>query len=394
MSVAHSKEPASIQSSRTKPVRVGFLMHAMKVAGAEVLVERLIADLTETIEPTIFCLDEIGAIGERLQSQGVSVHLLNRRPGIDWQLPSRLAAKVASERIEVLHAHQYTPFFYAAMARLKNGLSSKIVFTEHGRHYPDVVSFRRRATNRWLLQRAADEVNACCEFSAHALRLQDGFSNVSVVRNGVDPDRFFPVESESEKQSLRNELRIDNDKFTVICVARFHPIKDHVTLIRAWKLVCDQTADGQLLLVGDGSERDSLEQLVDSLGLQDHVRFLGVRNDIRELYCAADVFAMASLCEASSLTLLEAMACGCPPIVTDVGGNPEHVTDGQDGMLVPRQDAQSMAEAMLKLQGISIRNQLGRAARERVCREFSITDTVNAYRNIYERLSPAALKTS
>jgi len=359
----------------------------MKVAGAEVLVERLIGDLSESIKPTIFCLDEIGEIGKRLQSQGVSVHDLNRTPGIDWQLPSRLAAKVAVEHIDVLHAHQYTPFFYAAMARLKNGLKSKIVFTEHGRHYPDVVSFKRRATNRWLLQRFADEVNACCEFSAQALRVQDGFSNVDVVRNGVDTDRFFPVESESEKQSLRKVLRIEDGKFTVVCVARFHPVKDHVTLIRAWKRVCEQTSDVELLLVGDGAEREPLELLVDSLGLQERVRFLGVRSDIRELYCAADVFAMSSLCEASSLTLLEAMACGCPPIVTDVGGNPEHITDRKDGMLVPRQDDEALAAAILRLRDNALRTQIGKAARERVCREFCISKTVGAYRNIYERLS-------
>src|SRR4051794_2869942 len=95
------------------PIRVGFVVHVMQVAGAEVLVSETILRLGERIRPTIFCLDAVGPLGDRLRSEGFEVVSLGRRPGRDWRVAWRMARHVASRGIEVLHAHQYTPFFYA-----------------------------------------------------------------------------------------------------------------------------------------------------------------------------------------------------------------------------------------------------------------------------------------
>ena len=102
-----------------QPVRVGFCLHAMQVAGAEVLVSQIIDSLSERIQPHVFCLDNIGQLGIELQSSGVPVTVLGRKPGIDLFLPKRFAYELNANRIQVVHAHQYTPFFYSAMARLR-----------------------------------------------------------------------------------------------------------------------------------------------------------------------------------------------------------------------------------------------------------------------------------
>ena len=150
-------------------------MHKMQVAGAEVLVKQIIERLTGVIDATVFCLDGIGELGHQLIDAGTPVIDLGRKPGLDWSVAGRLATEIKTRDIEVLHAHQYTPFFYSALARLRYRVSAKIIFTEHGRHYPDIVSWKRRMTNRLCFQRYSDVTTACCDFSTVALQNVEGF---------------------------------------------------------------------------------------------------------------------------------------------------------------------------------------------------------------------------
>ena len=120
-------------------------------------------------------------------------------------------------------------------------------------------------------------------------------------------------------------------------------------LLRAFAVVCE-TIDGvDLVLAGDGQLRSDLERLAIELGIASRVQFLGVRRDVPDLLRAADVFALTSVSEGASITVLEAMASGVACVLTGVGGNPELVRDGLDGLLVPRGDHQSAAAALLKL---------------------------------------------
>src|SRR6187399_1394892 len=135
------------------PIRVGFVMHVMQVAGAEVLVAETIRRLGPRIDPVIFCLDNVGALGERLTGEGVPVLAYHRRAGLDLGLSRRIAGDIRARQTQVLHAHQYTPFFYGAIAARLSRPRPRVIFTEHGRHYPDVVSGKRRLANRWLFDR-------------------------------------------------------------------------------------------------------------------------------------------------------------------------------------------------------------------------------------------------
>ena len=120
------------KSDQRSRINVGFVMHTMQVAGAEVLVTQMIQQLAEQINPTIFCLDAIGKLGEQMQDKGVPVVILDRKPGLDLKVAKKLSIAAKQREIQVLHAHQYTPFFYSALSRLLYGNRSKILFTEHG----------------------------------------------------------------------------------------------------------------------------------------------------------------------------------------------------------------------------------------------------------------------
>jgi glycosyltransferase involved in cell wall biosynthesis len=383
-------------TDKGEPLRVAFVVHVMQVAGAEVLVSEIIHRLGDRLRPAIFCLDAIGALGERLIAEGVEVISFDRKPGIDLRVASRIGHAMRERKIEVVHAHQYTPFFYAALGRLNGWRPAKIILTEHGRHYPDVVGWKRRLTNRWLLNRQADAINAVCGFSAKALAEKDGFdgSRIEVIENGIDLARYASASalaSLPDRSAARAELGLRADLRYVIAVARFHPVKDHATLISAFDRVARARADAHLLLVGDGTLRGALEAQVASLGLTSRVTFMGVRRDVPALLRAADVFTLTSVSEAASITLLEAMASALPVVVTAVGGNPEIVRDGVDGLLAPRGDAAGLGTALLRLlNDPALAARMGESGAARVREHYQLDRTVRRYYELYERLARAA----
>lgn len=370
------------------PLRVGFVLHVMQVAGAEMLVAEAVRRLAGRITPTIFCLDSVGALGERLRGEGVEVVCLGRRPGRDWRAAWRLARELRARAVEVIHAHQYTPFFYAALAkRLSFPRAPRLIFTEHGRHYPDIVSRLRRTANRVLLHHSADAMNACCAFSADSLHRIDGFParRVEVIENGIDLSRYYPA---ANRNALRRGLGLDPGRRYLACVARFHPVKDHATLLQAFARVAPARKDVDLLLAGDGPLRGELESLVERLGITGRVRFLGVRSDVPELLRAVDGFTLTSVSEAASLTLLEAMASRLPVVVTAVGGNPEIVRDGVEGLLVPRGDVAATAGAFLRLlDDPGAAATMGEAGRARVEERYQLSRTIDAYEQLYQRMA-------
>jgi L-malate glycosyltransferase len=379
---------AERQSVKLNKIRVGFVMHVMQVAGAEVLVTQMIERLSAEIDATVFCLDALGELGQRLQNNGVPVVVLNRKPGFDRGLIRKLAKEVRDREIQVLHAHQYTPFFYAALARAFGGCKTKIVFTEHGRHYPDIVSWKRRLVNKFFLQRYADVSTACCDFSARAVEANEGFNQVVTLRNGVDINLLPPRGSQESQSALRQRLGLNPNIKYVACVARFHPVKDHATLLRAWKHVVDQLPNVKLLLVGDGPDKQACQEKCREWGITDRVEFWGIRHDIADILRAVDVFALTSVSEAASLTLLEAMASECPCVVTDVGGNGEHLKAEVHGFLAPRGDDVAIAKHLCKLlQDEHLSTTMGAAARQQVVEHFTMTKTVEAYKAHFQQLT-------
>jgi glycosyltransferase involved in cell wall biosynthesis len=374
-------------SDRHGPVRVGFVVHVMQMAGAERLVVETIRRLGDRIRPTVFCLDAIGLLGTELQRDNVDVVVLGRRPGLDLPVARRLSTEIARRGIAVVHAHQYTPFFYAALAKLLRLGRVRLILTEHGRHFPDIVSGKRRLVNSLLLSRLADRVNAVCAFSADALATNDGFARdrIEVIPNGMEVGEYEHLERASD---------LGVDRRYVTCIARFHPVKDHATLLRGFASVAAAFPDVDLVLAGDGPLRQDLDTLAQTLGISGRVRFLGVRRDVPSILKATTVFCLTSVSEAASLTVLEAMAAGVPVVLTKVGGNPELVQDGVHGLLVPRADAAAVGAALTTLLNDSrYAARLASAAAQRVRREFLLETTVARYHALYEALAEAQTST-
>lgn len=363
----------------------------MQVAGAEVLVTKIIESLRDVIDPTIFCLDSVGKLGEELIAQGIPLVNFERKPGLDLSVVKRMAQEFRSRRIELVHAHQYTPFFYTALARLRGASKTKILMTEHGRHYPDVVSAKRRWINRLVLSRLANQSTACCAFSARALEQNDGFRNVEVLYNGIDASDHPARKSDAEREALRTRLGLHPERIYITCIARFHPVKDHETLVRGFGILHSRLPETRLVLVGTGEREVALRGLAEQLGLGSAVEFWGVRRDISDVLQACDIFSLTSLSEAASLTLLEAMANECPVAITEVGGNPEHIVHGVHGLLSKRGDPKGLAENLLELARDPIgARRMAQAARQRVTSQFQLSSAIERYGELFRQIVGAS----
>jgi glycosyltransferase involved in cell wall biosynthesis len=206
-----------------------------------------------------------------------------------------------------------------------------------------------------------------------------------VIPNGIELAAYGqPL----DRTAYRATLGVGPTDTLLACVARFHPVKDHAMLIRAFARIAPQFPQAKLLLAGEGPLRESLEQQVAQAGIAEQVRFLGVRRDVPQLLAAVDAFALTSVSEAASLTVLEAMASRLPVVVTAVGGNPEMVRDGIDGDLVPRGDDAACAEALARLLADpALGRKRGEAGRERVEERYRLADTIERYHQLYRRLA-------
>jgi glycosyltransferase involved in cell wall biosynthesis len=365
------------------PVKVCQVLHSLHVGGAEVLAARLAHRLAGQFRFTFACLDGLGTLGEALREEGFPVHVLGRRPGVDWSCAARLGAFLRRERVDLVHAHQYTPFLYALLGRWLYR-RPPVLFMEHGRHQPDYPRRKRIWANRLLLEKR-DRVVGVGETVRRALIENEGLpaGRVSVIYNGV---HLAPLLNGAHNRGeVRRELGLGADDLVMFQVARLDPIKDHATAVRTLARVLPHRPDASLVVVGEGPERPSIERTVRELGVGNRVRMLGLRTDVPRLLAGADLFLLTSVSEGIPLTLIEAMARELPVVCTDVGGIPEVVVHGTTGLLASAGDDAALAGHVLRLANESaLRAELGRRGRERACSLFAESVMVERYRRLYQ----------
>jgi len=273
---------------------------------------------------------------------------------------------------DIVHVHNPTSLHYAVLSKFVS--RAAIVVTLHS----DRNTHARLGTKfEWRLANAVVAVSAA---AADTHQLQDSRIPFSVIHNGIAlPD------ARGSRAAVRAELGW-TDNLIGIIVARIDGRKGHRILLDALEQLQHSQPHVRLLVVGDGKERASLEQLADEKGLRPKVvRFLGNRSDVDALLDASDFFVLPSDREGLPLSVLEAMAHGLAVIASGVGGIPEVVGHMKEGLLVPPGDPHALAAAIEQLASNEpLRENLGAAAKERARAQFSLAATVQNYQRIYE----------
>jgi glycosyltransferase involved in cell wall biosynthesis len=271
----------------------------------------------------------------------------------------------------VLHTHN-------AYSHLYGSVAARLVRTRHVIHTRHGLALTEGAFERSLFRLScllSDAVVSVSDELCSLSRAQGCPASKSHrIWNGIDTALFQPVEKWAQS--------------TLITVGRLEAVKDMPTLLCAFASARENLPALQLLIVGDGRARHSLEEMSRSFGLETSVHFLGERKDVSKLLRQATVFVSSSLSEGVALALLEAMATGLPVVVTGVGGNIEVVQDGVTGVLVPPRDPARLAEAISDLASNPVRvAAMGRAARSRVEDVFDVRRMVRDYERLYSTLA-------
>jgi len=289
---------------------------------------------------------------------------------------------VRANEIQLLHTHEfYMNLVGAIIARV-----SRIphVATLHGKKY-HTEKRRRRAFYRFAAKRTSRLVAVSQDLQkflcAHFNVSQD---KVAMIYNGIDLSPFADVQRNPQ---LLESLGISVDAFIVGTVGNLYALKGHTYLIRAAHGVMQKRPNTHLLILGRGELKNPLEQEAKALGIADRVHLLGYRDDTPRWLGVMNVFVLSSLSEGLPLSLLEAMASSLPTIVTQIGGMPEVVREGETGVVVPPGDCEALTKSILFFHdNPNIAKQYGRAGRIVVFEDFSVDRMVHQYRSLYREV--------
>ena len=351
----------------------------MDFGGTEQVIRQLVQHATrDRFAHAILCIDGwIGGIGEQLRVDDVSIFCHERRRGFDWQLVKHIRKLVREHEFDIVHCHQYTPYVYGALGAIRT--KAQVVFTEHGRFYPDRSSWKRRFANQALLL-ITRRIVAISNATRRALSQYEWIPRrrVQVIYNGIaDPSR-----NKCHAAQLKRQLGIPLDHLVVGTVSRLDPIKNHAMILATIASLIEKPI--ALVVVGDGPLRDELAARCNALGISERVFFVGSQSEPIPYICLMDIFLLPSFSEGTSMTLLEAMSCSKPCVVSDVGGNPEVVLNNATGLVVESGNTAQLREAILSLMHDGkTRLMYGQNGRRRFEELFEVGQMVTAYEQLY-----------
>jgi glycosyltransferase involved in cell wall biosynthesis len=362
--------------------KILHVTYDMRIGGTEMVIKNIIEGADKAkFEMSIFCIEQpIGPWGQELQANGTAIHSKNRKEGFDFSMIANIRKVLTGEKIDVIHCHQYTAWVYGVIAAI--GLNTKVIFTEHGRFYPDSSSWKRRIVNP-ILSFVTDSITAISKATKQALVDYEFLSanKIDVIYNGI---KALTVTSEEERQALRNELLISEDDIVLGTVARLDPIKNHPMMLDAFNSVLKNHPNAKLIIVGDGELNSALKEQCNELDISDQVIFTGYITNPSNYIQIFDIFLLSSLSEGTSMTLLEAMSVGKPCVVTDAGGNPEIIVDGSNGLVTENGNADAFSLALQHMLNNSEQTErMGKEGFSRYKKQFSDIKMNVQYARIY-----------
>jgi glycosyltransferase involved in cell wall biosynthesis len=377
-------------------IKVTHIISNLDGGGAETMLYRLLCGMdTARFKNEVISLTDLGTLTAKIRLAGVTVRALGMKRGMPNPLPvARLHQWIRTSKPQIVQTWMYH-------ANLLGGLAARLageIPVVWGIHQANLDPELNKLLTIWTAKgcgRMSRWLPSYILFVSHAsllLHTQLGYAarRMEVIPNGFDLHEFSP--DSAARLSLRMELEIAEDAVVIGMAAHFRPEKDHRNFVQAAARVHAMIPDVHFVLCGLGVTRDNqqLVKWIADAGIQYRCHLLGERRDIPRLFSAIDIATSSSLSEAFPLSVGEAMACGTPCVVTNVGDSALMV--GATGRVVAPGNPDALAEAWRELieSGPGMRRYLGMAARYRVQQHFALSATVERYQAIYTELGDAA----
>ena len=370
---------------------IAHVFHRFTMGGLENGVVNLVNGLpADRFRHAIVCVEDYTDFRDRIKQPDVEIHAMHRSEVGVRRMRFEMLRLFRSIRPAILHTRNLS-----ALDALLHGRIAGIrraVQGEHGRDVEDLHGDNRKLI--WLRRLHRPLVShyiAVSKDLEHYLRDRVGVraSCVTQIYNGVDTVRFAPSGPRMD-DAMPPAFRGDG-RILVGTVGRLQEVKNQVSLMRAFSALLSRTpalrSRLRLAIVGDGPLRADLAQAAGQLGIADVTWFPGATDRVPDALRSLDIFVLPSLAEGISNTILEAMASGCPVVVTAVGGNVELVEDGEYGCHYPSGDAEALTGILQAyVDNPVLRQRHGRAARSAAVARFSLDAMMRNYAQVYDRL--------
>jgi glycosyltransferase involved in cell wall biosynthesis len=336
---------------------------SLRVGGLERVVVDLVNHASNDFRFVVCCLEEPGAWADEIPPSRGKVVAFHKMAGVDLRMFWKIARLARKEKVQVVHTHNSTAHFYGAVAA-RFFTRAQVLHTEHGKNVGEEARYHR------LNHMAA-------RFTDFTVAVSEKNAEIAIAHEGVDPSKL---------KVIPNGIRIDRFATPRVGTGRRIGTVGRLVLEKNYPLLIRAVAplrDVELIFVGDGLLRAELQQQAGP-----RAQFLGQRADIAELLVGFDVFVLSSTTEGMSIALLEAMAAGCPIVVTAVGGNVELIQHMQTGLVVPPNDEAALRGAIEKLLADRVlAARLGAAARKAVQERYSVAAMTQRYEELWRRLA-------
>jgi glycosyltransferase involved in cell wall biosynthesis len=372
-----------------KRIRVTHIVPHLKQGGAEHMAVHLVTGLDAIrFETSVIVLGTRSGspLETILDKSSVAARYLEKKSGFDPRMFLRVREALRAAQPTVLHTHVHVLRY--VLPHLFFNKPSVAVHTVHNLAEREVEP--RAQWLQGLAFRSGVIPISVAQEVAVSLHRRYQIGDSPVIPNCI-PVRRYQLSLE-QREAWRRSAGIQTSDIVFTCVALFREQKNHPRLLEAFRAGVGRNPSAKLVLVGKGPTELSARRLAESYGLGDQIRFLGMRDDVPEILGASDVFVLSSDYEGNPLAVMEAMAAGLPIVSTSVGGVPELVTSGRDGILVDSADEAGFKDSLqLLLDRPDVRKSMGLSAARTARAKFDVRTMVQAYENLYQSLCDARL---
>jgi len=357
------------------------LITGLEIGGAEMMLLKTLPGMQDDFDNRVCCIKGHGLIGKKLEESGIPVYYLGLINIFDIRIIWNFRKVIKEFKPDILvtyliHADLFGRIFGRIFGVRKIVCSQRgsLLRWEFLRFFDKLTRF---LVTKYIVQTKTAKKNLMAKLNLPEEKFR-------VIPNAIDLQEFnFELDIKKKKK----DLGINNENMNIVCVSKLRKGKGHEHLLEAFENVFAENKHLNLLIVGDGEQKNRLLRQIENYSCKNNIYFLGNRSDVKEILKISDIFVLPTLGEGMSNAIMEAMVCGLPVITTDIPENKELITNNENGLLIPLKNVNFLEEAIKKIiYNKDLGGELGENAKEKMRESFDINIIASKFVHFFNSL--------